>query len=218
MNYQKAIQTIRDKIANRSPQRLQIPGFIPAAIIIPFFNIENEAHLLLTLRTDNVEHHKGQVAFPGGAREELDKGLRDTALRETYEEVGIPPEIVNIIGQLDDFPTITNFLVTPYAATIPYPYPYEINKEEVAEILEVPLALFLSDKAFEMKEKNYEGKTYPVYYYHFKHAVIWGVTGFIINRFIELVFDYNPAPKSIPGDPRHEKYLLDNIRKRGTKR
>ena len=161
MNYQKAVQTIRDKISNRSPQRLQISGFIPAAIIIPFFNIEDQAHLLLTLRTDTVEHHKGQVAFPGGAREEQDKGLHDTALRETYEEVGIPPEIVKIVGQLDDFPTITNFLVTPYVATIPYPYPYEINKEEVAEILEVPIALFLSDEAFEMKEKNYELRLRP---------------------------------------------------------
>jgi hypothetical protein len=69
-----------------------------------------------------------------------------------------------------------------------------------------------------MKEKSFEGKTYPVYYYYFKHAVIWGVTGFIINRFIELVFDYNPAPKSILSDPRHEKYLEENIRRKGTKK
>lgn len=218
MNYQKAIQIIGDKISNRSPRRLRIPGFTPAAIIIPFFNINDEAHLLLTLRTDQVEHHKGQVAFPGGAREEQDNSLHETALRETHEEVGIPPEIVNIFGQLDDFPTITNFLVTPYIATIPYPYPHQINHQEVAEILEVPLDLFLSDQAFEMKEKDFEGNTYPVYYYYFKHAVIWGVTGFIINRFIELVFDYNPAPKSILSDPRHEKYLEENIRKGGTRK
>jgi 8-oxo-dGTP pyrophosphatase MutT (NUDIX family) len=218
MNYQRAIQIIRERISNRSPRGLKIPGFIPAAIIIPFFNIDDKTHLLLTLRTDTVEHHKGQVAFPGGAREEQDSGLQETALRETYEEVGIPPGIVNVIGQLDDFPTITDFLVTPYVATIPYPYPHQINHHEVAEILEVPLALFLSDNAFEMKEKKFGGKTYPVYYYYFNHAVIWGVTGFIINRFIELVFDYNPAPKSILSDPRHEEYLIENIRKRGTKR
>lgn len=217
MNYQEAIQTIRGRLSSRPPQRLKIPDFKPASIVLPFFNMNGEAYLLFTIRTDEVEHHKGQVSFPGGAREEQDRSLQETALRETYEEVGIPQRIVNIIGQLDDFPTITNFLVTPFVATIPYPYPHKINTGEVAEILEVPLDLFLNGIAFEMKEKKFGEVTYPVYYYHFKHAMIWGVTGFIINRFIELVFDYNPAPKSILSDPRHEKYLEDNIRKRGTK-
>jgi len=217
MNYQAAIQTIREKITTRPPRRLKIPDFKPAGIILPFFNMNEEAHLLFTIRTDEVEHHKGQVSFPGGAREEQDRSLQETALRETYEEVGIPQEIVNVIGQLDDFPTITDFLVTPFVATIPYPYPHRINTGEVAEILEVPLDLFLNDNAFEMKEKKFGEVTYPVYYYYFEHAVIWGVTGFIINRFIELVFEYNPAPKSILSDPRHEKYLEDNIRKKGTK-
>lgn len=196
MKYAEAIQTIQKTLSGRAPRRLSIPGFIPAAIIIPVFEIEGEAHLLLTVRTDRVMHHKGQVSFPGGAREEQDKNLEQTALRETYEEVGIPPEAVAIVGQLDDFPTITDFMVTPYAAAIPYPYPHRINTDEVAELLEVPLELFLSDRAFEIKEKTYRGVTYPVYYYYFKHAVIWGVTGFIVNRFVELVFGYNPAVAS----------------------
>lgn len=196
MKYAEAIQTIQKTLAGRTPRRLNIPGFIPAAIIIPVFEIEGEAHLLLTVRTDTVMHHKGQVSFPGGAREEQDNSLEQTALRETFEEVGIPPETVAIIGQLDDFPTITDFMVTPYVAAIPYPYPHRINTGEVAELLEVPLELFLSDRAFEIKEKTYRGVTYPVYYYYFKHAVIWGVTGFIVNRFVELVFGYNPAPGS----------------------
>ncbi len=215
MKYAEAIRTIQKTLAGRTPRQLNIPGFIPAAIIIPVFEIEQEAHLLLTVRTDTVMHHKGQVSFPGGAREEQDNSLEQTALRETFEEVGIPPETVTIIGQLDDFPTITDFMVTPYVATIPYPYPHRINTGEVAEVLEVPLELFLSDRAFEIKEKTYQGVTYPVYYYYFQHAVIWGVTGFIVNRFVELVFGYNPAPNSVLGDPRTRDYLEDNIRKRG---
>ena len=216
MKYQQALQTILDKISDRSPQLLKIPNFIPAAIIIPIFNKNEEAHLLLTVRTDTVEHHKGQVSFPGGAREENDRDLRETALRETYEEVGIPPETVNIIGQLDDFPTISSFLVTPFIATIPYPYSHKINNAEVAEILEVPLELFLGKKAFEMKEKSVAGKTYPIYYYYFEHTVIWGVTGYIVNRFIELVFDYNPAPRSILSDPLNLEYLKENIRRKSS--
>lgn len=196
MKYSDALQAIQKTLSGRTPQRLSIPGFTSAAIIIPVFEIDGEAHLLLTLRTDTVMHHKGQVSFPGGAREEQDASLEQTALRETYEEVGIPPEMVSIIGQLDDFPTITDFMVTPYVAAIPYPYPHRINTDEVAELVEVPLELFLSDRAFEIKEKTYRGVTYPVYYYYFKHVVIWGVTGFIVNRFVELVFGYNPAPGS----------------------
>lgn len=218
MEFQKAIQIIKSKLDQHTPVRLKIPEFIPAAVIIPFFAVDNDAHILFTLRTEEVEHHKGQVSFPGGAREQQDSSLEETALRETQEEIGLPANIVNIIGQLDDFPTISDFLVTPFVALIPYPYPHRINTAEVAEILEVPLEIFLTDRYFEMKEKEYAGRKYPVYYYHYRHVVIWGITGFILNRFIELAFDYNPAPGSVLTDPRNEQYLLDNIRKRGLKR
>ena len=216
MNYQQAISTIQEKLGQRAPQRLKIPEFIPSAIILPLFEKNGEAHILLTVRTDTVAHHKGQVSCPGGAWETQDASLEATALRETEEEVGIPAGHITLIGQLDDFPTITNFMVTPYIGTIPYPYQSNINREEVAELLEVPLALFLNDQHFEMKEKTFNGKRYPVYYYYFNHAIIWGVTGFILNRFIELVFDYNPAPKSIRSDPRNEAYLRENIVRKGT--
>jgi len=193
MNYQNAIQQIKKTLTRRHPHQLKVPGFLPAAVILPFFNKNDEAHLLFTLRTDKVLHHKGQVSFPGGAWEKQDKTLTETALRETEEEVGIPRNLLNIVGQLDDFPTISDFLVTPFVATMPYPYPHNISTDEVAELLEVPLDLFLTDEFFEMKEKRYGNKSYPVYYYHWERAVIWGVTGYIINRFIEQVFGVNPA-------------------------
>ncbi len=211
MNYNHAIQFIQSKLNAHKAKRLKIPNFIPAAVIIPFFNKNREAHILFTVRTNTVEHHKGQVSFPGGAQEKQDTTLLETALRETYEEVGIPPDAITYLGQLDDFPTITNFLVTPFVGKIPYPYPCNINTDEVAEVIEVPLDLFLTDRDFELKEKAYQGKKYPVFYYHFQHTVIWGVTAFIINRFIEFIFDYNPAPKSILEDPRQQQYLADNI-------
>ncbi len=201
MNYQKAIQQITHTLTRRVPHQLEVPDFMPAAVIIPFFNKKDAAHILFTLRTDKVLHHKGQVSFPGGAWETQDKTLAETALRETEEEVGIPRNKLNIIGQLDDFPTISDFLVTPYVATMPYPYPHDINTDEVAELLEVPLDLFLTDEFFEMKEKRYGNKSYPVYYYHWENVVIWGVTGYIINRFVEQVFDFNPA-----GEKRIDKY------------
>ena len=218
MEFNTAVSQIKQVLNGRTPRELQIPGFLPAAVVLPFFNKNGEDHILFTMRSEKVLHHKGQVSFPGGAWEEQDSTLAETALRETDEEVGIPPEQLRILGQLDDFPTITDFLVTPFVATMPYPYPHNISADEVAELLEVPLSLFLTDEFFEMKEKTFGDKVYPVYYYYFKHAVIWGVTGFIINRFVELVFGYNPAGKSILSDPRNEAYLQENIYRRGTKK
>ncbi len=213
MQYSEAIQTIEKKLTQHSPQRLKIPEFAPAAVVIPFLDINSKAHILFTKRTETVEHHKGQVSFPGGAWEEQDASLQETALRETFEEVGIPQQMLNVIGQLDDFPTISNFLVTPFVAKMPYPYPTKISTDEVAEILEVPLELFLTDKHFRLEERDIGSKKYPIYYYHFGPSVIWGVTGYIINRFIELVFEYNPAPTSIYHDPGAVDFMKDRIRR-----
>jgi 8-oxo-dGTP pyrophosphatase MutT (NUDIX family) len=215
MQFKKAIKIIENKLAVRQPLTLQSKKLIPSAVAIPLLEKNNEAYLLFTVRTDKVEHHKGQISFPGGARESHDKSLEDTAVREFYEEVGIPKDLINIIGRFDDFPTITNFLVTPFVATIPNPYPKNINKKEVEDILEVPLALFLSDSDFEVKTWRHKDREYPVYFYYFERNVIWGATAFIFNRFIEQIFEYNPAPKSMLRDPGYEEYLQENRTRKG---
>ncbi len=215
MKYQKAINLIEDKLLQHKPREINPRKLIPSAVLIPFFNKEHEAHILFTVRTDDVEHHKGQISFPGGAKEEQDNSLLETALRECHEEIGISPEEMNILGQLDDFPTVTDFLVTPFVSTLPYPYPFKINNKEVAEILEVPLELFLNNTHFEVKEWKHEDKIYPVYFYYFNRHVIWGATAFILNRFIDLIFEYNPAPQSIIEDPRNDQYLDENLNHKG---
>ena len=212
MKYQRAIRLIQNKLDEHKPRKFNSKNLIPSAVLIPFFNKGDKAHILFTVRTNDVEHHKGQISFPGGSREDQDQSLAETALRECHEEIGISPQIINIIGRLDDFPTITNFLVTPFVATLSYPYPSKINTQEVAEILEVPLELFLSAKHFEVKEWKHKNRQYPVYFYYFNQYIIWGATAFIINRFIDLIFDYNPAPKSILEDPRNDQYLGENFK------
>jgi 8-oxo-dGTP pyrophosphatase MutT (NUDIX family) len=214
MKYSKAIRLIQSKLHDHKPRTFNAPSLIQAAVLIPFFNKNEDAHILFTVRTEDVEHHKGQISFPGGAREDQDGSLVETALRECQEEIGIPGNILTVIGRLDDFPTITDFLVTPFVATLPYPYPHEINMGEVAEILEVPLELFLSEEHFEVKEWKHKDKTYPVYFYNFNGHVIWGATAFIVNRFVDLVFGYNPAPRTVAEDPRNEQYLDENIHRK----
>ena len=137
----------------------------PAAVLIPLFFKNNQAHLLFTKRTDYVEHHKGQISFPGGSRDDGDATLEITALRETEEEVGIKSNHVTILGQTDVFLTNTHFLVTPFVGFYNYPYPYNINDGEIDRLIEIPLAHFFNDDIFEIKPYEKNGYQWMVHFY-----------------------------------------------------
>lgn len=193
MEFQMAIHQIEKRLSSRRPRSLLHPQMVPAAVLIPVFPLKGEAHLLFTVRTDEVEHHKGQVSFPGGARDPHDRSLEETALRETYEEVGITAEHIRIIGCMDDFPTISNFLVTPFVASLPEKFNLQVNAAEVERVIQVPLGFFLSGADFEVRRRKYLGRMHPVYYYHHQEATIWGITAAILKRFLEVVFDDQPV-------------------------
>lgn len=161
---------------------------IPAGVLIPIFFKNDEAHLLFTKRTNHVEHHKGQISFPGGRQDDTDGDLLATTLRETHEEVGIRPEDVQIIGQTDQFLTNTNFLITPYLGIFPYPYPFKVNNAEIEYIVETPLSFLLRDDIFEVKPYSRDGYTWQVHFYHYENELIWGVTGFLLSNFLSIAF------------------------------
>jgi len=160
----------------------------PAAVLIPIFFKEGQAHLLFTKRTDYVEHHKGQISFPGGSRDDEDTSLKITALRETEEEVGIKSNHVTILGQTDVFLTNTHFLVTPFVGYYNYPYPYHINDGEIDRLIEIPLVHFFNDDIFEIKPYEKNGHQWRVHYYKYGNELVWGVTGFLLSNFLSIVF------------------------------
>jgi len=160
-----------------------------AAVLLPIFFKNGEAHLLFTKRTDYVEHHKGQISFPGGSRDLEDVDLKTTALRETEEEVGISNKDVEVIGQTDIFLTNTHFLVTPFVGFYKYPYPYQINEDEISRLIEVPLLHFFNEEIFEVKSYEREGYNWLVHFYHYGDDMIWGVTGFLMSNFLSIVFE-----------------------------
>lgn len=132
-NREKLYSLIKDRLEHHQ-HKIHKYTDIPsrdAAVLIPLFFKEDHAHILFTKRTDNVEHHKGQISFPGGMRDAEDKNLLDTAMRESWEEMGIQPKDVTILGKSDTFLTNTNFLVTPYVGYYSYPYEYLINEGEI---------------------------------------------------------------------------------------
>ncbi len=162
---------------------------IAAAVLFPFYFKNGEAHLLLTKRTDKVEHHKNQISLPGGRRDPEDPDLRHTALRETYEEVGIAPQDIQLLGQTDRFLTNTHYLVTPFVGFFNYPYAFTISKDEIDYLIEVPLLHLLNDAHYETRISEQNGTPWLLHYYHYGAEVIWGVTGFLLSNLFSIVFE-----------------------------
>ncbi len=156
---------------------------------MPLYEKGREYYILLTKRTEGVQYHKGQISFPGGVWHEGDKGLLDTALRECSEEIGLDPREVEVLGELDDILTQTShYVVTPFVAAIPYPYPFKPNQDEVKEIIEVPLAALLDRSNFREEVQLGDTGLLHVYLYKYMEHVIWGATALMLKRFLDLVF------------------------------
>lgn len=179
----------REALAGYRPRRIDAPGLKPAAVLLLLVDHGAEQRIVLTVRSSTVEHHKGQISFPGGAVHPADENLGVTALRETWEEVGVPPEAVELIGQLDDLMTISNFVVTPYAGVLRAagPYEYTPSAVEVAEVIEPPVAALLAPGALVWEELSRGAATRRSPAYHWEGYRIWGATGRMLHGFLELV-------------------------------
>ncbi len=185
----EVLEQVRQALAEYAPRHIDDEAAIPAAVLILVYDRDGEAHVLFTERTDQVEHHKGQVSFPGGAFDDDDGDLEQTALRETYEEIGVRPEDVEIIGPLDDIVTASNFRVTPYVGilTTSSAYPFVLNTQEVAQVVQAPLAFLMDDRNMELEVRERAGRQVltPSFCYEGHH--IWGATAHILHQFIELL-------------------------------
>ena len=160
------------------------PDLKKAAVLMLFYPKDDGLHVLLTKRTEDVEHHKGQISFPGGSCDDDDDHAVATALRESEEEIGLPADAVEVLGLLNEYETPSGFAITPvvaYAGCLP---PLTPNDMEVAEILEVPVSLFL-DKGNERVERITRlDRVIDVYFYRFGDYEIWGATAAILRAFL----------------------------------
>ena len=127
-------------LASRQFSLIADKNLVPAAVLLLLAVKQGKHHVLFTKRSDKVECHKGEISFPGGTVDPGDTDLLHTALRDGKEEIGLMPHDVAILGRLDDMATVTTgFVITPYVGIIPYPYPFQINAEEIAELFLAPL-------------------------------------------------------------------------------
>jgi 8-oxo-dGTP pyrophosphatase MutT (NUDIX family) len=161
---------------------------MPAAVLVGIVERECIPRVLLTLRTDGLRHHAGQVSFPGGRMEIGDDGPLAAAKREAREEVGLAESLVEPLGYLDPMLTITGYRVTPVVAWIDSAFRSHPDPREVAEVFEVPLADLLLPAHLQPIELHAGGRPRRVFEYVGPGADgrrIWGATALILHNLVQ---------------------------------
>ena len=160
----------------------------PAGVLIAFFDRPDTGlSMLLTQRSAELNHHAGQISFPGGRMEADDADIGVTALRETHEEVGIAPGQVTVIGYLEAMPTITGYAVTPVVGLVSNTIELNIDRTEVDFTFEVPLSFLLDSGNRRVVDRDLYGQKVPMTEFQYEGHRIWGATAFIILEFIKIV-------------------------------
>jgi 8-oxo-dGTP pyrophosphatase MutT (NUDIX family) len=177
---------IRNKLADRTLQGVSpSPDHRRAAVLVPLFVKEAELWLLFTKRSDKLLNHRGQVSFPGGAHEADDRDLKETAIRETEEELGLERKQIVLLGRLSPIVTTTNFYIEPYVAAIPYPIELKPSPDEIEALWEIPISALMTPTAVE--ERAFEGRDHPVLFYHYGQKTVWGATARILSELLDVL-------------------------------
>jgi len=193
MSNKDLFEIIKDTLESRPHVRVRDreAAYTEASVLIPLFRDNGKYKVLFTKRTDQVETHKGQISFPGGAKDEEDGSIRETALREAYEEIGLIEKDVTILGRTDETLTfVSNFVIHPFVGYIPHPYNFNLSREEVERIINVPLDVFFVEKSQRKQETfKHNGKTFQTPSYNYKGNIIWGATARIMENFIDIIWE-----------------------------
>lgn len=185
---------IKEQLSSREKRIIDYPEYRKAAVMILFMENNGSPHVLLTQRTDRVSTHKGQVSFPGGGYDSTDRDFLETALRETKEEVGINPESIELLGEFDEYMSISGFHVHVFAGALNMVQEYNMCRDEIDCILEVPFSLFCREKYSSHEQIHFNGMDYELYYYNYGSSVIWGMTARILTDFGRKIFKNVTVP------------------------
>lgn len=164
-----------------------------AAVLIPLVVRDDGLHVLLTKRTDHLYHHPGQVSFPGGGVEEGDGSPAATALRETFEEIGLAEQHIELIGELPSYHTGTGFAVQPVVGLVHPPFTLTPDDFEVAEIFEMPLTFVLDANNHQQETRFLGGRDRTYWVLPWQHYHIWGATaGMLVglSRFLHAAHQH----------------------------
>ncbi|KKN44636.1 hypothetical protein LCGC14_0691120 [marine sediment metagenome] len=181
-----------------SPLRVSISDdfFTSSAVIFSIIPYKDKPYdLILIHRSNRGTKHRGEMSFPGGKFDPfLDRNLKDTALRETEEEIGVLHENIKILGCLDDFPTMTQYIISPFIGIIDKNQKLIKDEREVQRILKIPINFFTSKTNFREQIISIENEKLPVFYFNYfekennQQYVVWGATAYLISTFIEQIY------------------------------
>ena len=155
-------------------------NFLEASVLIPILTFKKDLEILLTKRSNSLKNHPGQIAFPGGKKDQIDSSPIETALRETQEEVGLNPKNVEIIASLPSHKTATGFVIKPYLGLINQPFSETLRQGEVDEIFTVPYEYILDEENFSIQTRKWNGSQRSYYVVPYGPYYIWGATARIL--------------------------------------
>lgn len=159
-----------------------------AAVLIGLVERRHGLNVIFTERARHLRHHPGQISFPGGKYERFDKNLKQTAIRETNEEIGIKPDHINIIGELAPLKTVTGFEIFPYVAFIDQRFTLHVDLQEVSTVFEAPFTHFL-DRSNSYKQPISDNKTRRfTHCIPYQNHLIWGATAQIIKNLQAMLY------------------------------
>lgn len=186
--FERLVNALKAGLAGaRQDWAIQPGHLVAAAVLILIYPKDGEPHVLFTKRTNSVEYHKGEISFPGGAWEPGDADLTATALRETWEELGVSPEDVTVLGDLGDSVTGTGFVVRSIVGTIREGYAFRPSVAEIDSVIEVPLRALMDPAHRRFETRWIDGR--PISSWSFVHGghLIWGATAGIVRRLVETL-------------------------------
>ena len=161
------------------------PPVRAAAVLVPFVRREEGLSLLFTRRTEHLRHHAGQISFPGGGVEAGDRDVVAAALRETEEETGIAPALVEPFGYLDLLATVSGYQVTPVAGFVDGDYSLRLDAQEVDEAFEVPLSHVLEPGRLRRESLLWNGRERDIFAIEWQGRRIWGATAAILKNLLD---------------------------------
>lgn len=153
----------------------------PAAVLVPIVR-RPQLTVLLTQRAEDMPSHPGQISFPGGKLEDYDTGPLACALREAHEEIGLPADFVEPLGYLDSYRTGTGFQITPVVALVRPGFPVAVDKREVVEVFEVPLAFLMDTANHQKASREWRGRLRSYYAMPYQGRYIWGATAGMLKN------------------------------------
>ncbi|MEC7088248.1 MAG: CoA pyrophosphatase [Pseudomonadota bacterium] len=159
-----------------------------SAVLVPLVEKSNGTEIILTIRSNDLPSHAGQISFPGGKVDAEDKNPVDTAYREAFEEIGLSEKHIKRLGYLDITTTGTNYMILPVVGLIDIDFLPKINRNEVEDIIYLPLEFIEHKNNLKYVDKEFNGIRKSFYLYQYKEYSIWGATARILKTLSERFF------------------------------